>query len=348
MKLSLFGLLLLSGLEICRAQQAAPSPTQSETPRDGNARILESLPDQGTPVSQRRQEYRIGAEDLIEITVFEAPELSRSVRVSSGGEISLPLIGTVKASGLSPMELESVLKELLRRSYVRDPQVSVFLKEYRSDPVSIVGAVKVPGLYQIQTRRSLVEILAMAQGFSEGPQWLPGRTIIIARQPNRERTIETAPGSAPESPEVIEIPIKELLQSGDPKWNVPVYPGDVIKVVPAGTFYVAGDVNQPGGFPLTDFDNVSAMQALAMAGGTKRTANLKDAVIIRRDGAGNRVEERIDLKRVYQGQGADIKLAANEILFVPGSVGKEAALRAMEGAIQASMYLATGLLVWGR
>jgi hypothetical protein len=90
------------------------------------------------------------------------------------------------------------------------------------------------------------------------------------------------------------------------------------------------------------------MQALAMAGGTKRTANLKDAVIIRRDGAGNRVEERIDLKRVYQGQGADIKLAANEILFVPGSVGKEAALRAMEGAIQASMYLATGLLVWGR
>jgi len=347
MKLFLFALLFLTGLGICRAQ-VAPSPSQSEPPRDWNARILEGARDQRASVSQARQEYRIGAEDLIEITVFEAPELNRSVRVSAGGEISLPLIGTVKASGLSPMELESVLEELLRRSYVRDPQVSVFLKEYRSDPVSIVGAVKVPGLYQIQTRRNLVEILAMAQGFSEGPQLLPGRTIIIARQPNRERTIETGSESAPESPEVIEIPIKELLQSGDPKWNVPVYPGDVIKVVPAGTFYVAGDVNQPGGFPLTDFDNVSAMQALAMAGGTKRTANLKGAVIIRRDGAGNRVEERIDLKRVYQGQGADIKLTANEILFVPGSVGKEAALRAMEGAIQASMYLATGLLVWGR
>src|SRR3990172_181365 len=186
------------------------------------------------------------------------------------------------------------------------------MKEYGSDPVSVVGAVKVPGLYQIQTERRLIELLAMAQGFSESQKMLPGRTIVITR---KEGGVQSPPGAGDLPPsvspdgsggapgpdsqwaEVVEIPIKALLESGDPQWNVPVYPGDVIKVVPAGTFYVAGDVNQPGGFPLTDFDNVSSIQAIAMAGGTKKTAKLKEAVIIRRDASGNRAEEKVDLKQ---------------------------------------------------
>src|SRR3990172_10554833 len=88
-----------------------------------------------------------------------------------------------KASGFSPGELEQALTASLRQSYVNDPQVSVFLKEYRSDPVSVVGAVKIPGLYQIQTEKSLIEVLAMAQGFSESQKMLPGRTIVITHKP---------------------------------------------------------------------------------------------------------------------------------------------------------------------
>lgn len=341
MKPALLAVLLLAAVGSAQAQQSPASQEPGDTFRQWNEQLLQTAQSEGNDLPQTRQEYRIGPEDLIEVSVFEVPELSRTVRVSASGEISLPLIGAVRAAGLSPLELEQVLTERLRTNYVRDPQVSVFLREYKSDPVSVMGAVKVPGLYQIQTRRSLVEVLAMAQGFSESPRMLPGRTIVITR---KQPPAGSVPGVGESSgAEILEIPIKELLQSGDPKWNAPVYPGDVIKVAPAGTFYVAGDVNQPGGFPLTDFDDVSAIQAVAMAGGTKKTASLKDAMIIRRDAAGNRIEEKIDLKRLHQGKVADAKLGANDILFVPGSVGKEAALRAIEASIQ----VATGMLIWG-
>ena len=332
-----------------RAQtEPARSPSAAGAAQEWNTQIMRSAAAASQPTS--RQEYRIGPEDLIEVSVFEIPELSRVVRVSSAGLISLPLVGTLQAEGHSPMELEQVITESLRQNYVRDPQVSVFLKEYKSDPVSVVGAVKIPGLYQIQTRKSLIEVLAMAQGFSE-TKMLPGRNIVITRKTSFAEPADGA--SAPFSPApvadkksatgIVEVPIKGLLEEGDPKWNVPVYPGDVVRVVPAGTFYVAGDVNQPGGFPLTDFDNVSAIQAVAMAGGTKPTAKLKDAVIIRQDADGKRVEEKIDLKRVFEGKAGDPELGANDILLVPGSVGKKAAMRALEATIQ----VATGVAIWG-
>ncbi len=317
---------------------------------------MEAAQSQRDP-SAARQDYRIGPEDLVEITVFEVPELSRTVRVSAAGQISLPLIGTVKVAGLSPMELEDVLKEMLRKTYIRDPQVSVFLREYKSDPVSVIGAVKMPGPYHIQTRKSLIEVLAMAQGLSDGPFKNPGRTVVISRK-RRTRTAATSSGEAsndstfPQVPaddgktegEIVEVPLKELLQSGDPKWNVPIYPGDVVKVPPAGTVYVAGDVFKPGGFPLTDFDYISVIQAVAMAGGTLRTANRKQSVIIRQDATGNRQEQKINLARILSGKDPDPKLQPNDILIVPGSVGRAAALRAIETAIQTT----SGILIWRR
>jgi polysaccharide biosynthesis/export protein len=334
---------------------ALPAQFATGVAQEWNEKILESAQNPPASPAAATREYRIGPEDLIEVTVFEVPELSRTVRVSAAGEISLPLVGAVKAAGLSPIELEQSLTDLLRKSYVKDPQVSVFLKEYRSDPVSVVGAVKAPGLYQIQTERRLIELLAMAQGFSDNPKMLPGRNIVITRKAQPAAGQDSAPAKAtaaagtPQAapadpgPQIQEIPIRALLESGDPKWDVPIYPGDVIKVVPAGTFYVAGDVNQPGGFALADFDDVSSIQAVAMAGGTKKTAKLKDAIIIRRDAGGNRMEQKVDLKGVLEGKAPDVRLGANDILFVPGSVGKEAGLRGMEAAIQ----VATGVLIWG-
>jgi polysaccharide export outer membrane protein len=208
-----------------------------------------------------------------------------------------------------------------------------------------------PGLYQIQTRKSLIEVLALAQGFPEGPSRHPGRTIIVTRKDashaGRLVSSESAPGSTP-SPEsdtgILEIPIKMLLETGDPKWNVPIYPGDVIKVAPAGTVYVAGSVVRPGAFPLTDFDNVTVIQALAMAGGTTKTASQSNTLIIRRDAAGARFEQKVDLGKILKGKEADSMLGPNDILFVPGSVGKESALRAIETGIQT----ATGILIWRR
>ncbi len=363
MKLSLLIAVLVVG--------AAAVPAQTPPPRDPGATVRETLVpgDAVREMNERlsqvarsasglagdQQDYQIGPEDLVDIGVFEVPELSRTVRVSAGGEISLPLLGSVKAAGLTPLQLERVLRELLRRTYLKDPQVTVFLREFKSDPVSVMGAVKMPGLYHIQTRKTLVEVLAMAQGLSDGPMRHPGRTVVITHKPRRAAAAPQAEASSggAEAPasletetkaEIIEVPLKELLQSGDPKHNVPVFPGDVVKVVPAGTVYVAGSVNHPGGFPLTDFDNISAVQALAMAGGTTKAASSRNAIIIRRDAAGSRLEEKINLGRILKGKDTDTMMGSNDILFIPGSVGKESALRAVEMAIQT----ATGMLIWRR
>lgn len=335
--------LITAPLDRLFAQQADPEPSRDVS--IVNQRLKEISESTAIPASAAARDYRIGPEDLIEIAVFEVPELSRTVRVSASGEISLPLIGAVKAAGLSPAQMEQELTGMLRGKYLQDPQVSVFLKEYKSAPVSVVGAVKMPGSYFVQTQKSLIEVLAMAQGFSEGPQRHPGRTVIIThplgtswRAAGDPATSEPGDGQG----QIQEIPIKQLLESGDPKWNVSIYPGDVIRVVPAGTYYVAGNVVRPGGFLLTDFENLTVIQALAMAGGPNKAASLKNAVIIRRDAVGTRTEEKIDLKRVMQGKDPETLLGANDILFVPGSVGKEAALRAIESSIQ----IATGMLIW--
>jgi polysaccharide export outer membrane protein len=341
---------LLLGTAVLAAQEPAIPGPGTGAIQQWNDQILETGRVLSATGESAREDYRIGPEDLVEVSVFEVPELSRTVRVSASGDISLPLLGIVKVEGLSPRQLEEVLTGRLRGTYLRDPQVSVFLKEYKSDPVSVVGAVKMPGLYQIQTRKSLIEVLAMAQGFSENPMRQPGRTIIIMRSPKTQWKVQTVAGepasgesaAGAAGPQSIEIPIKHLIESGDPQWNATVYPGDVVKVGQAGTFYVAGDVKQPGAFPLRDFSEVSVLQALAMAGGPLKSSDLKHSLIVRRDAAGNRVEEKIDLRRSRKGDEPETHLGENDILFVPGSATKAAALRALETTIQ----VGTGILIW--
>jgi hypothetical protein len=188
----------------------------------------------------------------------------------------------------------------------------------------------------------------MAGGFSETGR-TPGRTIQVVRKSARTGAGSAAPvpgGAAgtPDQQQVIEVPIKALMQGDDSKWNIWIYPGDSVKVTPAGNIYVAGNVVRPGAFPLTDFDYLSAIQAVALAGGTSKAASRKNAAIIHLNEDGTRTERKIDLGRIVRGQDPDTKLGPNDILFVPGSVGRESALRAVETSIQ----LGTGLLIWRR
>ena len=350
---TLFVLVLSAGLPFAWAQQQPP-PQQLAPPqappavREFNERLKEAGLAERDNASRSYPDYRIGPEDLLEISVFEVAELSRSVRVSASGEISLPLLGVVRVRGLSALETERLLTELLRQKYMKDPQVTVFVREYRSDPISVLGAVRTPNIYYIQTQKTLLEVLAMAGGFSETLR-TPGRTIQVVRKSARTDAGSAAPvpdGAAgtPDQHQVIEVPIKGLLQSGDSKWNVWIYPGDSVKVTLAGNIYVAGNVVRPGAFPLTDFDNLSAVQALALAGGTSKAASRKNAAIIHLNEDGTRIERKIDLGRIMRGQDPDTALGPNDILFVPGSVGREAAMRAVETSIQ----LGTGVLIWRR
>jgi polysaccharide export outer membrane protein len=258
---TLFVLVLGAGLPFAWAQQQA-LPQQLAPPqappaiREFNERLKEAGLAERDNASRSYPDYKIGPEDLLEISVFEVTELSRSVRVSASGEISLPLLGVVRVRGLSALETERLLTELLRQKYMRDPQVTVFVREYRSDPISVLGAVRTPNIYYIQTRKTLLEVLAMAGGFSETIR-TPGRTIQVARKSARADAGSAAPvpgGAAgtPDQQQAIEVPIKALMQGGDSTWNIWIYPGDSVKVALAGQVYVVGNVFRPGAFPLTD------------------------------------------------------------------------------------------------
>jgi polysaccharide biosynthesis/export protein len=337
------------------AQNKPPDRSQNlsrgETTQDYNGRLerlRQSLAGQGQQLTA--SEYRIGAQDLLEITVFEAPELNRSVRVSASGEISLPLLGGIKAAGLTPREFELVVEELLRKSYLKDPHVGVFVREMQSHPVSVFGAVKKPGVFQIGGAKTLVEVLSMAEGLGEDA----GDTVIVMRgaglpsmaqptldAPPAEGKVEspiagTSPATEETGGNTVQINLKNLLESGDARDNVIVYPGDVVKVTRAGVVYVVGEVKKPGGFMLKTNENITALQAVAMAEGLTRTSAKSRARIIRTDeSSGARTEIPINLDKILAGRIADPLLLPKDIVFVPNSAGKSALYGSTQGIVSA-------------
>lgn len=304
-------------------------------------------------------DYRIGAEDLLDVSVYGAQDLDRTVRVSANGSISLPLIGNVQAGGLTCAELEGEIESLLQKKYMTHPQVNVFLKEMQSHPVSVIGAVGKPGVFQIRGAESLIEVLSMAQGLADDA----GNSVIVmrhggfanpafTRSPDspkvnagipRDATAKPGPPLSEEGDEGLRIDLKDLLVSADPRYNVMVYPGDVVKVPPAGIVYVVGQVRKPGGFLLKTNQNLSVLQALALAEGTTSTSAGKAARIIRtEEQSGKREEIPVNLSRILSGKAPDPVLESKDILFVPNSAGKTAFYRGAEAAVS----ITGGLIVY--
>jgi polysaccharide export outer membrane protein len=338
-----------------------------ETSGDWNHRLKQLLDSSPATPASSPQEYRIGPEDILDINVFAAPELNRQVRVSAGGEISLPLLGEIRAAGLTPRELEVVLQELLHRTYMKDPHVSVFVGEMQSHPVSVIGAVRRPGVFQVREAKTLLEVLSLAEGLSDDA----GETVFIMRGADLSSGSGSMPGSASATTElsasepgagaraeavldlkdarqssgnVIEANLKSLLESGDASDNNPVvYPGDIVKVTRAGVVYVVGEVQKPGGFALKSNESISVLQAIALSEGLKRTAAKSGARIIRTDQhTGERKETPIDLSTIMGGKSPDPMLEPRDIVFVPNSAVKATWSRGMEAAAQAL----TGLLIF--
>ncbi len=345
--------------------QTQPAPQKEVETTDDYNRRLEQLRRLVAPQAAAggAEEYRIGPEDLLEIAVFEAPEMNRILRVSAGGEISLPLLGAVRCGSLTPHELELVLQELLHRSYMKDPHVTVFVREVQSHAVSVFGAVRKPGVYQIRGAKSLVEVLSMAEGLAEDA----GDTALVIHRgaagsapPTNEADANASsiPGATTEktqqaAPAVsgtseaggIEINLKSLLQSGDPVWNIPVYPGDVVKVTRAGVVYVVGEVKKPGGYLLKNNENISVLQAIALAEGLTRTSARGHARIIRTDEqSGKRTEIAVDLGKILAGKAEDPSLRPRDIVFVPNSAARGGFYRGAEAAVG----IVSGLLVFRR
>lgn len=294
------------------AQSAAPAPFSS-APQGGTADGTAAVPGASgasgpSSLPRGNAEYKLGPGDLIEVSVFGIEEYRHNVRISATGAVKLPLIEPVTASGLTAAELEAKLADLLGGEVIKNPQVSVFVKEYRSQPVYVLGAVQRPGQYQITMQMRVVDAIAMAGG----------------AQPTAcdEVTIQRPLASGGE--QTITVDLAKIVETGDLKLNVVVQGGDVINVKarPVETVYVVGEVQRAGAFTKTPKQDIRVTQAIAWAGGPQKTASLSKGVLVRYNDAGQRQEMPLDIKAIFNGKSPDFLVKANDVIFIPGSTMK--------------------------
>jgi len=311
-----------------------PARQKYETPQQTNQKIQELAGFARTaPV-----ETPIGVGDLIHIDVFDVPELSRDIRVSDTGDIGYPLIpGKIRAAGLTQFQLEDEFRQLLvENGLVAHPQVSVFIREQNSQPISVVGAVAHPVVYQVLRPTTLLELLAAAGGVSDNA----GSEILVTRKvpagPPAVKAASVSDGADSSREQTVTIRLQDLIESGNPAFNIRVYGGDVVSVPQAGIVYVMGaGVSQPGGYVLQSHgDQVTVLKAVALAHGLTSFAKSNDAVIMRNNRAtGQKDAIPVHIKQIENRKAPDVALLPNDILYVPDSFGKKALARGSETAL---------------
>lgn len=295
-----------------------------------------------------QQDYLISPDDLLDMYIVDVPELSRTYRVSPTGQVTLPLLSApLDVAGLTLAQFASLAtQELKSRGLVSDPRVTVSVKDSRTHSVAITGAVKKPQIYVVFGRTTLLDVISQAEGLSEDASSVANISRgEIAKHMLAKNDRGTNDSEKNGGGNVLTVDLDKLLQTGDPKLNVDIYPGDRITVAPAGVIYVVGAVNKPGGFALTaNRKQLTVLQAVALAEDMKSTAIANKAMIVRRGPQypNGRLEVPVKLKEVLAGKAPDVPLQVEDILFVPDSPGKKAALRGVEAAIQ----VATGVAIY--
>lgn len=289
--------------------------------------------------------YVLGSQDGINVHVVDLDEFDTKtlgvIHIDDQGNIHLPLAGRIHAAGLTVEQLERVVATHLSK-LMKDPEVSIAIAEYRNHPVSVLGAVKNPGVYQVTGHKTLFEVLSLAGGLnpdasnrikitrlvSEGPLPLPN----AAADPSGEFSIA-------------ELNVRDVMEAKSPEVNIEVRQNDVVTVPKADLVYVVGAVRRAGGFPLNEKEHISVLQAVSLAEGLDKVASAKHARILREAVAGaERTEISVNVQEIIEGCAKDVSLQANDILFIPNSVAKSASLRAVEAVIQTG----TGIAIWGR
>jgi polysaccharide export outer membrane protein len=292
-----------------------------------------ALPDPNTNANLPAQ--RIGANDLVAVSVYDAPEFTRTVRVDADGFMRLPMLKQrIKAQNLMPGELEgAIAKALQSEQLIVDPFVTVTVAEYISHPISVAGAVKQPLTFQATGPVTLLEALTRAGGLA--PE--AGPEILVSR---------TQPGSDGAPTALVErILVKGLINAADPTLNIVLNGGEEIRVPEVGKVYVIGNVKMPGAYSVGDGTESSVLKMLAVSQGLMPYAD-KEAYIYRREGAGAKNEIPIQLSKIMERKVADPPLLANDILYVPDNKGRRMTLGALEkmlmigaGAGTAAIYM---------
>ena len=248
--------------------------------------------------------YRVGPKDLLEIKVFEVPELNIERRITEDGTINLPLIGEFPVAGLTVNEVASRLEALLEAKYVQRASVAVQVREFRSKPIAVLGAVRQPGNLAFSGRWTLLEAISAAGGVADAH----GDTIHVLRRADNGLTDQ------------ISIPVDDLVLRADPDANIPIFANDVINVLPRieVTVFCVGEVKSPGAQSFQSTDRITLLTAIARAGGLTDRAS-KKIQIKRRDRDGKEREFEVDYRRILSGKDADVPLEGGDVLVVKES-----------------------------
>ncbi len=376
---------------------APPSRAQAvlETPQQTNDRIREL----SAEARMAPHDYVIGDGDLLDVDVFDVKELSREVRVSQTGTIGIPLVSVrLRVAGLTEIQAGEKIAEVLEADgLVSHADVTVTVKERKNKPITVVGAVLHPLVYEADRQVTLLEVLAQAGGLSNDA----GDEVIVTRaaqpmafdeqeqedtsssgpppakaspliqeskpgavaaapvvppaksaageppelpppNPSTEKSGNAVPTPAPSgSANTITVNLYQLMEAGNTKDNILLQAGDVVTVPHAGIVYVLGAVNRPGGFVLqNDREQLNTLKILALAGGFTHTAKTSGAVIIRRDAQGQQHTVQLDIKKILNRKAEDLQLQPSDILYIPDSAAKQAALRALEFGVALGSALA--------
>jgi polysaccharide export outer membrane protein len=310
-------LFLRSLVIFCCLPLVAQTPTAAESAQAAPTKQDASSPSTA-PVANSNT--KLGPGDLIEVSVYGVPDLATKARVSSAGELYLPLIDYVHVADLTTDEAQQLIeKRLADGGFVRNPHVTIFVDESTSQAITMAGEVARPGTYPAIGDRYLYDLISMAGGLTDRA----GRTVVIIHRGDPEHKVE------------LQLP-QNLAE--DTRNNVEVDPGDTIIVSRAGIIYVVGDVAHPSGFAVGD-DNLTVLKALALAGGSTKTSALNKTRILRQTPNGIQ-EIPVALKKILHAKAPDIALTKGDVLFVPGSAAKAAAYRTADAAMSMTTAVA--------
>jgi polysaccharide export outer membrane protein len=318
---------LLLALSVVQAQVRVTPESNSVTPATKPvvaSAVAGAAQPSGTPAAaQPTDETLIGGGDLVEVSVYGAPDFSKvESRINSQGEISLPMLGPVHIAGMGTTDAEKlVASKLAEGKFFNDPRVSIFVKEYATQGVSVLGEVLKPGVYPVLGSRQLFDAISLAGGLTP-----KAGSVVAVTHRGDSTSVQVAISNDPEK------------SAGS---NVKVFPGDTIFVPRAGIVYVVGDVKTPGGFVLDNSSRMTVLKAIAMAQGVNPTASLNNAKLVRKTPSGQE-EQPLELKKILSGKSPDVAMLPDDIVFIPSSAAKSATRRGLEAILQT----ATGVAIY--
>jgi polysaccharide export outer membrane protein len=269
---------------------------------------------------------RLGVDDLLAISVYDAPEFTRTVRVETDGTIHLPMLPKgIAAAGIFPGQLESSIADALKSGQILvDPFVKVTVVEYHSRPIAVMGAVKMPVTFQCVGTVTLLDALARAQGLTE----TAGTEILLTRVDQVER-----------------IPVKRLMKDADPALNYVLHGGEEIRVPEAGKVFVVGNVHKPGAFPIRDSADETVLKMIALSEGLTPYSG-KIAYIYRKDETGVKKEIPVELDKIMQRKSPDVALVVDDLLYIPDNKNRRVTMTAIDRITMFGASTASGILIW--